>query len=407
MAKRITVRPGIRCRLHDTRKHGVGFDRYWIIYFRYDGKNYEEGLGWSSQGWTEKKAAGVLAELQENQRRGERPFTLREKREMAQAEQADREEEQEQSEREKVTFGQFWKNIYYPAAQTTKRPETLRRENQHFSTWLEPVIGDRPLKKIAPLDLRRVRSNMQKAGRSPRTVQYVNATFRQVWNMARREGLVSGDYPGKGDRIPTFDNSRVRFLSQEEAITLLAALKKRSINLHDQALFSLHCGLRFGEVAGLTWGRMDFDNGTIFVDGKGGRSRHVFMTDEVRTMLEGRKEGQGNDALLFPDARHGGVQKKLSSVFFRVLKDLGWNDHVTDPRQRICYHTLRHTFCSWLVQAGTPHYHVAKLAGHRTLKMTERYSHLAPDSLRGVISILNGTLIPKEKNETKVAPASN
>jgi len=79
---------------------------------------------------------------------------------------------------------------------------------------------------------------------------------------------------------------------------------------------------------------MDLDNGTIFVDGKGGRSRHVFMTDEVRSMLQGRYEGQGNDTLLFPDARHGGVQKKLSSVFFRVLKDLGWNDQVTDPRQR-------------------------------------------------------------------------
>jgi hypothetical protein len=133
MAKRITVRPGIRCRLHDTRKHGVGLDRYWIIYFRYGGKNYEEGLGWSSQGWTEKKAAGVLAELQENQRRGERPFTLREKREMDQAEQADREEEEEQSQREKISFGQFWKDVYYPAAQTTKRPETLRRENQHWN----------------------------------------------------------------------------------------------------------------------------------------------------------------------------------------------------------------------------------------------------------------------------------
>jgi hypothetical protein len=38
---------------------GVGFDGYWYIYFRHNGKNYEEGLGWSSKGWSEKKAAGV------------------------------------------------------------------------------------------------------------------------------------------------------------------------------------------------------------------------------------------------------------------------------------------------------------------------------------------------------------
>ena len=237
---------------------------------------------------------------------------------------------------------------------------------------------------------------MKKAGRSPRTIQYVNATFRQAWNMAKREGLVSGDYPGKGDRIPTFDNARVRFLSQEEAVKLLQALKKRSIILHDQALLSLHCGLRFGEVASITWGRVDFKQGTIFVDGKGGRSRHVFMTDEVRSMLNGLHQEQDNDVLLFPDTLHGGLQKKVSTTFFRVLKDLGWNDQVSDPRQRICYHTLRHTFCSWLVAAGTPLYHVAKLAGHANLKMTERYSHLTPQGLRDVTSILNGTLTPKE-----------
>lgn len=172
--------------------------------------------------------------------------TPRERNAREEAEHQAKEEQKEQSRREKTTFGQFWNEGYYPAAQTTKRPETLRREHQHFRTRLEPAIGDRPLKNIAPLDLRRVRSDMNKAGRSPRTIQYVNATFRQAWNMARREGLVSGDHPGKGDRIPMFDNSRVRFLSQEEAITLLHALKARSVNLHDQALLSLHCGLRFG-----------------------------------------------------------------------------------------------------------------------------------------------------------------
>lgn len=386
---------GVRYREHATRRHGIGADKYYFLKFWARGRTMTEGVGWASEGIKPSDAHKRLIEIKAAIKAGTYE-TPTERKARAEAERMKRQVKMEQEQREQITFGKLWHETYYPAAETTKRPETLRRENQHFRTWLEPTIGDRLLKDLVPLDMRRIRSNMQKAGRSPRTVQYVNATFRQAWNMAKREGLVSGDYPGKGDRIPTFDNSRVRFLSQEEAITLLEALKKRSINLHDQALLSLHCGLRFGEVAGLTWGRMDFDNGTIFVDGKGGRSRHVFMTDEVRTMLEGRKEWQGNDTLLFPDSRNGGVQKKLSSVFFRVLKDLGWNAQVTDPRQRICYHTLRHTFCSWLVQAGTPLYHVAKLAGHRTLKMTERYSHLAPDSLRGVTRILNGTLSPKQ-----------
>lgn len=114
MARRTTVRPGIRCRLHDTRKYGAGHDRYWIIYYRHDGKNYEEGSGWSSQGWTEKKAAGVLAELQENQRSGERPFTLREKREMEKAEREAQEAQEAEQEKAALPSGRCSKSISCP-----------------------------------------------------------------------------------------------------------------------------------------------------------------------------------------------------------------------------------------------------------------------------------------------------
>ena len=51
-------------------------------------------------------------------------------------------------------------------------------------------------------------------------------------------------------------------------------------------------------------------------------------------------------------------------------------------------HTLRHTFISRLVQAGRPLPEVAALAGHRDIKMTLRYAHLAPSHLRAGIQAL-------------------
>ena len=136
MAKKITVRPGIRCRLHDTRKHGVNFDRYWFIYHRHGGRTIEEGLGWSSQGWTEKKAAGVLAELQENQRRGERPFTLREKREIQKAERAAQEAQDAEQEKAALTVNQFWNDTYLPDLKANKRPGTVKSELSLYATWI-------------------------------------------------------------------------------------------------------------------------------------------------------------------------------------------------------------------------------------------------------------------------------
>ena len=51
-------------------------------------------------------------------------------------------------------------------------------------------------------------------------------------------------------------------------------------------------------------------------------------------------------------------------------------------------HTLRHTFISRLLQAGRPLPEVAALAGHRDIKMTLRYAHLAPSHLRAGIQAL-------------------
>jgi len=61
-----TKTPGVRYRLHNTRKHGVSFDKYFAIRMYVDAKRIEQGLGWATEGWSEKKAAAVLAELKAN-----------------------------------------------------------------------------------------------------------------------------------------------------------------------------------------------------------------------------------------------------------------------------------------------------------------------------------------------------
>lgn len=75
-----TTYPGIRYREHDTRKHGVKKDQYFILSYRLDGKRKDEAVGWASKGWTAKKANALLSEIMENQRKGSGPQTLKEMR---------------------------------------------------------------------------------------------------------------------------------------------------------------------------------------------------------------------------------------------------------------------------------------------------------------------------------------
>ena len=141
------------------------------------------------------------------------------------------------------------------------------------------MIGNKALNKISPLDLERIKKNMADAEKSPRSIQYALAVVRQVFNLARALGIYEGDNPVSKIKKPSVDNRRLRFLTREEADLLLAELKKRSQQLHDIALLSLHCGLRAGEIFDLTWDCIDFEQELILIkDPKSGTNRFAYMT---------------------------------------------------------------------------------------------------------------------------------
>ncbi len=52
------------------------------------------------------------------------------------------------------------------------------------------------------------------------------------------------------------------------------------------------------------------------------------------------------------------------------------------------FHDLRHCFCTKLAQRGVDIYKIAKLAGHEDIRMTQRYSHYCPESLRDGVEAL-------------------
>ena len=135
----------------------------------------------------------------------------------------------------------------------------------------------------------------------------------------------------------------------------------------------------------MTWGNVDSERGLIQVmDPKGGKNRNAFMTAEVKEMFLSLMPVD-NGSLVFPD-RNGNKTKAISKVFFKAVHALGFNNGVTDDRHKVVFHSLRHTFASWLVEAGTDLYTVKELMGHSTLAMTERYSHLGKNTLQNAVN---------------------
>ena len=223
-----------------------------------------------------------------------------------------------------------------------------------------------------------------------------------MFNHAIKNEIFFGESPTKKVARPKVDNKRERFLKQEEAQLLLEDLKSRSQQLYEIACISLHCGLRAGEIFKLTWGCIDRDEGTIRVmDSKGGLNRTAHMTETVREIFLSKKKATPT-SLVFKNKK-GGMINEVSNSFGRVVNDLGFNNGINDPRQKVYFHTLRHTFASWLVQSGESLYTVKELLGHSTMAMTERYSHLASKNLKNAVmkleDSLKATTVEKEAQE--------
>ena len=388
MAKWIKTNfPGVRYREHPTRKNGVRRDQYFTIRYKLAGKDKEEGLGWASEDWSAAKAYDRLKELKENRKAGEGPQTLAEKREIeGKRKEADK-QAQQLAEKESVTFGQYFEKVYFPTFEIGRKKGTTRKGKEHFKNWIEPVIGNTPLKDVKPFAIEKIKKNVIDAKKAPRTLQYIFATTRQVWNMARRDGLVLGDSPTKSVKVPKVDNRRVRFLSHGEAETLLKALQTTDPLTHDLALLSLHTGLRMGEMASLKWSHIDTERGILrIMDPKGVESRAAFMTERLKTMFEAMERREPED-YVFTRADKKPL-KDIPREFSRVVSSLGLNNGISDRRQKVCFHSCRHTYASWHVTAGTDLYIVKELLGHSVIAMTERYSHLAPGTLQNATRTL-------------------
>ena len=191
---------------------------------------------------------------------------------------------------------------------------------------------------------------------------------------------------------------RKRFLSEAEARQLMAATPE---SLAAGVGLGLMAGLRAGEVVTLAPRDVDLALGLVMVRPKDAIAwrpksdageREIPIADALRSLLERHLARYASAHWLFPSP---------------VLEDAPITTvYLTEQMQRIVpaaelvygrgepdavtFHTLRHTFASWLVMEGVDLFTVSRLMGHASTKQVEEtYAHLAPEHRRAAVSRLN------------------
>ena len=355
---------GVYQKVSKKRLHKGKPDVCFECCYRADGRLIWEKAGWESEGYSANLASQVRSERIRNFRHGE-----------------------ELPQKKKYLYFKDVMTKYLEWAKANKK--SWVNDESRYNNYLAARFDDKRLNEIAPLDLERMKSELTKDNLSSQTIKHALCVIRQAINKAIEWGMYKGDNPVKKVKMPFVDNQRLRFLTYEEADRLLSALKKISKQVHDMALLSLLSGLRVGEIFNLKMQDINFENALISVkDSKNQKSRQAPMPGGIKNMLKDYYEKDVPDAYAFIDKRNGEKVKYLSATYYRVVKNLGFNTGINDRREKVTFHTLRHTCGSWLAMQGESIFTIRDVLGHKTTAMTNRYSHLTADHRQAAISRL-------------------
>ncbi|MCJ2165591.1 MULTISPECIES: site-specific integrase [unclassified Pseudodesulfovibrio] len=265
-----------------------------------------------------------------------------------------------------------------------KSPRSWRKV---WETRVRKRFGQMRLDEITPPDIAEFMCSMKsmqrtKGTRKPLAMETVTKNVKlisRLYSYAAKNGLYEGTNPATRLDMPRYDNQVTNPLTDAELDRLMAVLgtwKNRMVALAFQ--FCLATGKRTGEVFSLTWPDVDYEGDVIRFEIKSmvkGRCQYLPMNDMMKSILaEARAERQARSNLVFHSTNGNRIHYRWPWTRIKAAANL---------RAEIRPHDLRHTFASRLVSTGKVDlYTLQHILGHKTVSMTQRYAHLADESVR-------------------------
>jgi len=254
-------------------------------------------------------------------------------------------------------------------------------------------FGDLPLRRFSTMIVEQYQTDLTNRGLKPGSVNKNISILKAMIKKAVDWELVEEDTLKRVRKVKNYkeSNQRLRFLSVEEAQGLVSVCDE---HLKPIVVTALHTGCRRGEILKLTWEQVDLNHGFItLTDTKNGDGRELPIDGTLRETLNKLPrrfvETDGKKELVHYLFHDPDTLKPYASVkrsFGTALKQAG----ITGFR----FHDLRHTFASQLIMSGVDLTTVKELLGHKDIKMTLRYAHLAPAHKTKAVNILDSLFNP-------------
>lgn len=267
------------------------------------------------------------------------------------------------------------------------KPKDAKNVRRHLMRW-KKELGLLKITKVSPSDIARIRDLLliektsRGKDRSPSTVVRYLASLSHLFSIAINEwGWVKSN-PVSSIKKPKNATGRIRYLSQDEASSLLRECKKSKNHfLYTIVLLALQTGMRQGEILSLTWGNIDFENKWVSLQKtKNDLPRTISLSPETHTLLKKQREEKSANSLVFPSLGNPNRPIDIRAAWKSALKRAGIEGFV--------FHDLRHTTASYLAMKGYGYGQIAEILGHKSLQMTKRYAHLSHEHKRNMLKTM-------------------
>jgi len=286
-----------------------------------------------------------------------------------------------------------------------RRSSTYERYADILKHHVFPTFGKKPINEIKRSEIRNLILKKSKAGLSRSMICLIRDVMSGTMGYAVEDELIPGN-PVSGilKRLKLERDKRITVepMTEQEVELFINTCFRHYEDYGDFFLCAFRTGMRLGELLGLKWGDIDWNQKFIRVERsykrgqfdktKTGKVRRVDMSDQLASSLkilltrrkkEALKDGLGEPVeYIFHRDKKPMEQNHIRRVFKRVLVKAG----IREMR----LHDIRHTFASLLLSKGESPVYVKEQLGHSSIKMTvDVYGHLIPGSNRGAVNQLD------------------
>ncbi|MDE2165918.1 MAG: site-specific integrase [Alphaproteobacteria bacterium] len=282
---------------------------------------------------------------------------------------------------------------YFDTVLSPRGKDKVRAKDIYVLDKLRARFGaETPLDAITSADIARYRDELvTKHKLAPSTANREISYMRAIINRAANDWNIStAPFRVKMFREPP---GRVRWLTPAEEKRLL---DECSFHLRPIVTFLMDTGCRKDEALSLMWRDVTFEKGRARIRIEADRTKNATATGKavpkrttrlLRALYKNRPEGADHVFLFVPKTKKGKTPRPT-----RPLGNIQIGFKAACRRAKIedfNIHDLRHHYASRLVQRGVPIQRVQRLLGHKSMRMTERYAHLAPSDLDDAVAVLD------------------